>query len=595
MNRFFRNSLFNCGLIHGRVLTYSRMSFPILVLEIGAIIGIAAGSAVGAVFLFLLFNFTIFVSWRYKHLVGELDTRFQYLHALLLGQDGQYIKRVEIISMTNLLYVDKQIAFTKRYKEIRDRGDSSAQTVVNNLKDLLAERNFKALKAALPEARQLIDNYDEEVNALNNDLVSLIRPEEECRQAVLSLKERLRAVRQDYYVKQADLTLVADSFEIVFAKIDKGFKKFETFVESAQYEDANALLPQLEAVIVEMERDLAELPNLCVTISSIIPDKLSSLKNRYDEMIAAEYPLQHLFINRSIDEMEQELQNCSNQVRNFHLKGVSENLDAILSRIDIYFEEFDKEIEARTIFERECENVYALNGTVEKKYIRLVNALPKVKKVYILPDEGQKKADQISNMVNQMGASKRSLDTFIHAGAKQAYTALEDKMKLLKNETNEASEAIDDFQRYLTSLRDNANSSLAIIKDYQSRIHGLESQLRHLDVQAAMEKYAERINGCYDLINQTHELIYNPPIDVSAVEQRVAELQEKGDALIAEITSDIESANFASSAILYANRDRQHLGEVHETLNQAETAYFSGEFAQSYALAEACLKRIRGN
>ena len=571
------------------------MSFSILALELGAIIGIAAGGALAVILLFVILHFTLFAALRYKNQVYELSRRFEYLHALLFGQDGQYIKRVEIISMTNLLYVDKQIAFTKRYKEIRDKSDSSAQTAINNLKDLLAERNYKGINAALPDAKRVIDNYDEEVNALNNDLIALIRPEEECRQAVLSLKEKLRFVRQDYYVKQADLTLVANSFETIFNKIDLGFKKFESYVESAQYDEARSLLPQLESVITEIERDLGELPNLCITITSIIPDKMASLKNRYEEMLSAEYPLQHLFVRRNIEEMERELEHLSAQVQSFRLKGVSEALDSIMSRIDIFFEEFDEEIEARTIFERECEQVYQENSVVDNKYIRLVNALPRVKKVFIIPQDGKNQMDHISNMVNQMGASKRSLDTFIHAGTKQAYTALQEKMKLLKDETKEASEAIDDFQRYLQSLKEDANTSRNVIEEYYTKLHASEEELRHLDVAACTEKYAPAISTCYELINEIHSIIFNPPIDVAKVNVLITSLRDQGESLFGAITEDIQAANFASGAILYANRDRQHLGEVHETLNQAEDAYFQGEFQQSYALAEACLKRIRGN
>ena len=42
-----------------------------------------------------------------KKQVRELERRYSYLDALLLGQDSQYIHRLEIISHTNLLYVEK--------------------------------------------------------------------------------------------------------------------------------------------------------------------------------------------------------------------------------------------------------------------------------------------------------------------------------------------------------------------------------------------------------------------------------------------------------------------------------------------------------
>ena len=547
-------------------------------LQLGLIIG---GSLALVIIILLLLYFFVFASMRYKKQVRELNRKFEYLHALLFGQDSQYIKRIEQISTTNLLYAETYRTFAKRFKDVRDKSDSGAQTVVNDLKDLLQERDFKGLKAAIPEARRVIDAYDEDVNALHDDLLSLIKPEEDCRQQSLNLKENLRRIKQDYYVKQADLSLVNQSFESIFSKLDQKFVEFETLVDSADYEEARDMLPNMAKIIDELGKDLNILPNICVTIQSVIPDKMLSLENAYQEMYKAEYPLHHLMVITSMEEMRQQLDFITKQVKSFSLENVQDQLDAILSRIEEFFDSFEKEKDARVCFESQQEEVYVKSAEADKKYIALCNALPAVKKMYVISEEENAKVDMIKNLINKAGATKRSLDTFVHSITKQPYTLLLEKMVTLQEESDQASAAIDDFHHYLMSLKHDSEAALVAVKEYYARCKDAESLLRSMNLDAPKQKYQQEIDSYYILIEKIYVSL-KCPIDVALINECVEKLVQGGDKTCQAIKDDYEAQSKAQSAITYCNRKRQHLGEVHVYLNQVEGTFFAGDYLKCY-------------
>lgn len=559
-----------------------------------AIVGIVIGSICGAALIGILVYFLLFSGLRYKKQVRELSRRFEYLHALLFGQDSQYVKRIEIISLTNLLYVNTHMTFNKRFKDIRDKGDASAQTTINDLKDLLSDRDYKALKAALPKAKEVIDSYDDEVNSLNSDLLVVIKPEEECRQKSLMLKEELRKIKQDYYVKQADLTLVAPSFETVFNKLDDRFKDFESYVESAQYDDANNRLPEISKVLKELANVIKEMPNICVTIQSVIPEKLASLENKYEELLSSGYPLHHLLVKGNIEDMRRELNILTNSVQKFELDGVNERLDGMLAQIDDYFNSFEKEKDARVSFESDCDKVYSYANSIDKKYIRLCNSLPEVKKIYVISEEENAKIGAIKVLVNKAGATKRSLDTFIHSVTKQPYTILVEKMNLLNDESNSTSQAIDDFDRYLLSLKNDSEVAFNSVSTFDTKMKNAEYYLRLMDIPALNKKYQPDIDRCYDLLNQIYTKLNSLPIDVALINQLENELNQVGESVFNSTKEDYQQMLMANGSILFANRDRRHLGEMDATLKQAEGFYFSGEFKKAYDETNAVLKRIAG-
>ena len=541
----------------------------------------------------VLLYFTVFAHYRARKQVRELSLRFEYLHALLFGQDSQYIKRIENISSTNLIYVDTFLQFSRRYKDVRDKSDSAAQIAINNLKDLVSEGDYKELKVALPEAKKVLGRFDTEVNSLNNDLLVVIKPEEECRQESLLLKEKLRKIKQDYYIKQADLGLVSASFDQVFTRLDERFNGFESYVESAQYEEAKNLLPQMAGVIDALGKAIKEMPNLCVEIQSVIPDKLISLQNRFEEMKYAGYPLHHLIVEGNFAEMRTELTELTKRMQNFDLDGVQDGLDALLARIDDYFSSFDKEKDARVVFESECEGIYRDNGAVEKKYIHLSNALPDVKKIYVIPTDEQTKIDLIKTDINKAGATKRSLDTFIHSGTKQPYSLLVEKMHTLRDETNEASVAIEDFTRYLHSLKADTEEAANCLPLYDRQLHENEFALRKIGLDAITEKYQAVIDDLYLTIDEIYGLLH-APIDVVRINELLSHLKTSGDSVARGIHDDAENMYLADASMLYANRDRLHLNEIQIVMSQAEVRYFSGDFQGAYTLSTEGMKRLRG-
>ncbi|MBP5216656.1 MAG: hypothetical protein J6038_02345, partial [Bacilli bacterium] len=171
---------------------------PVFDMTIGGWIAIIVSVSVVLILLFILLNFTVFAHARTRKAVRELTRKYEYLHGLFFGQDNQFVRRLEIISRTNLLYVDIHMRFNKRYREIRDKDDASVTAAINRIKDMVSDRKWKDLKDYFPQVKAQIAEYESRVNSLNTDLVNVIKPEEECRQASLALKERLRKIKQDY-------------------------------------------------------------------------------------------------------------------------------------------------------------------------------------------------------------------------------------------------------------------------------------------------------------------------------------------------------------------------------------------------------------
>lgn len=564
-------------------------SVIILIVVLGVIVGIS---------LFLVaFYFFVLRKNKIRKEFRSLDKLFQYYHALLIGQNAQYVKRLEIISRTNLLYVEIHTKFLKQFKEIRDKQDANIQTEINKMADMISDHHFKLAKKFLPELKNKLDGYEKAVSNLNNELLQVVKPEEDCRQSSLVLKEQLRRIKQDYAAKQSELAMVATSFEKVFELIDTEFENFESFVESAQYDDANNVLPKIEGILNELTNSMVDLPSLCILVSDVLPNKLSDLEHAAIKMEEDGYPLHHLCLDASIKTIREKLDNYKTRLRQFAVRGIKDELEAINNKIDDFFKKFEEEKEARKQFEEQNDSVYSTVNLIERRFIKLCNTIPEVSNIYLINNSHKTKVTEIQTDINKVGALKRSLDTFIHSTIKQPYSSLVLKMNELKDASDSIISELDEFDSYLASLKVDSEEAYKLIFDFFKKIKIAEKEVREINIPRLSEKYNECFDKSYELLNNINNLLRKTPIDVDSVNKSVSDLYDVSNDVLegGSIAQDHNMMLLAENAIMYANKGRSHLSDIDQLVAQAETFFNEGDFEQAYIIAGNALKKIKAN
>ena len=559
---------------------------------------IVASSIVFIGLVFVIYKFVIEKN-NMRRQIAELDRRFEYLHALLIGQDAQYVRRLEIIARTNLIYIEIHTKFLKKFKEVRDKHDAKAQSTINHLKDLRDEKglNAKRLKEEIIDAKALIDAFDREVNDLNSELLSVVKPEEDCRQISLTHKERFRRIKQEYFAKQNNLSLVSESFEQTFGLIDSLFDQFDKLVECANYDDANLMLPKIDKILDEISNDMSKLPNLCTMVTTYIPDKISSLENAFEIMQRDHFPLEHLCVKSAIREMKDEVNVYTTKIKRFDLKNVDEELNNIVSRIDEFITLFDDEKKARQEFESNNESIYSMVTTIERRFIKLCNTIPEVQKIYVVNDVQQTNINNIHNSINRLGALKRSLDTYIHSATKQPYSMLVSKMRELKTASDEVIASMDDFMKYIASLKNDSEEAFKHIYEGFYKVKEIERTLRKIDIEKIDAKYHEVVEQYYEYLKEVNVLLKTKPINVEKINNDIVEMTKIENEYFGKglIGSTYNMMVLATNSIVYANRDRGNFADINDLINQAENMYYEGEFEQSYRVSGSSLAKINNH
>ena len=552
---------------------------------------IVAGVIILGVGAFLLYHFVISRN-RIKRQIKELQKKYSYLDALLIGQDSQYIHRLEIISRTNLLYIDKHEQFSRRWKEIRENDDKFAESMLRQLNALITNKQYKNIKTVINDAKKAVKIFEDKVNSLNDDLYVLIKPEEDSRQSILRIKENYRRVKQTFYANSSDLDLVSSSINQVFDKLDQMFVDYENHIESAEYDEAQAILPTIGKVVTALESALSQLPNLCILVNSVVPEKIDILKKNYDQVESLGIPLYNLSFSVRMSEWKSDLDIIRDRLIKLELNNIMESLDALQSQIEEVQDQLDSEQADKKYFEDHNQEIYKNVIELEKVFLKICAILPEVYATYVVTEESKEKMEVLKQTMNALGTTKQTLDNYVHSSLKQPFSSLKTKLDELEGQYFKAKEGIEEFKSYVEFLKNSSEEAYTLVFVYYYRLKQVESLLREIALPDFSKQYKVRIEDCYDLLNEIDKTVKIQPIAVDEINEKVAGLKSTANALFDEIENKFTEMQLAESAVVYANRDRNHQDDVHQQLLQLEDAFYHGEFVKVYHDANAIFKRM---
>ena len=567
-----------------RNLFYLSLGWEIILWGLLGLVGLA-------LIIFLLVKF-VFVGRKVKKQFAELNRRIDLARSTLLNKDTQHLRRIESISDVNLLMRPTYDAFYRRFTEIREIDDRRAQKALQTLNEAQI-KGAKDFRKIYPEQRAIIQDYEFKVNELDRDLVQVIQPESDSREASVADKEKYRLIKRIYRENKHELELVDFSFNRIFARLEELFKQYDNALNGAYYDEAEQYLHKIRLFLSELEKALKILPLLCVKTSTLIPQKLQQIRQRYEAMEKDNIPLQHLLINQNIEQFEIVIEDVEKRLKQFETQGVDQVLNDIDRKINKIFDCMDYEIEQRDIYLSQFEASYHNVTEMERKYIRLVNMMPKIKEVYFISEEKELELQMIKVSIDNMSNTKRTLDNFIYSSTKQPYSVLVENMRLMQDESNNTEHLIDEYMFFINSLRSDSEKAFSLIKDCFFKFKQAEMLLRDLNVESLNNQLSDKFDRGYKLIDSIYSLISVTPIDVSKVNIDTKELEELSKTLLEYIEKQVSLAHLAENAIIHLNRYRYELSDMQTLGLEVEKLFYAGRFEEAYQKSAQPFTRLK--
>jgi len=565
---------------------------PLILLSAPVIWAIAIASIAALIGIALLLYFFVFGHYRIKKAASDLIRSYEADHACLFGQDEQFLRRLDTISSVNLVYVDECARLRKEHQSLLML-DGTVSCISNSMKDAMKAKRYKDLREILPKSRESIESFHQSVVKLDAALRAKFVEQDEMKEELLHVQESLRGVKMSYNAKRGELTLVAAPFEQIFKKLDGLLEEASGHIDNARYTEAKTAMGSVKPVIKVLTDALGILPNYCVAISSVIPSKIASLKNRYDTLTEQGYPLSHIILRSDIPTYESRLEKIATDVKALRLNGVKKELDEMIRDIESHEASFNKETEARERYEKEVDAILERETSLERRFVALKSGLSQIQDIYLISNEDLAMVEALDSSIGRAADAKRILDAAVHNAVKQAYTSLIKKLDSLEEAVAKAETEMRSFQDRLASFRRDSERAWKAVREYNLALEGAEQDLRSLAVPELEKRALPILDGVRASLDALHALLSATPINVGAVNVAYASLKKKADDFLAAVSDSKKDIDSAEAAIVLANRLRIDDKVLDDSLSQSENLFFHGDYRGSLQTSESAYKDAR--
>lgn len=523
----------------------------------------------------------------------ELEKRYKRIHTLLVEDIEQFIARLEYISNQNLEYIQYHEKYVRQYQEILQNNDRNSYVAISGLNSTLSGKKLKKIKNLINSTKTIVIEFDRKVMDLYNELNNLLQKDEEFHQEVIKLQRIYRDIKEKYTIHEGELKIIHESFEQFFTKIDQMFLECEELTSAARYEEANEKLPLIEQVLNALNSSFDQLPIFCVRVSKVIPKKMDEILVKYEQLQKENYPLHHLKINSKIETHRYTLDEVKRKLSLFDLTNVQNQLDIIDQDIMMMFKSFDDEQQAKIYFDQNSEKMYANTYELEKEFMKIKRKLPTYKDVYLIKDKYLEKIEELSNDIDNISLIKRDLDTFVHSSIRQPYSIIVMKMNDMSEEMQRIREIITDFNKYLVSLKNDAEDVYKKICDYFIKLKNAQYEVRNINVPDFSNRLKNSFDRSYAYLEEVGDIMKIQPLDVQRAIEILNYAEEIIDPLLKEVEESASQRKYAEDSIVYANQYRQGFLDCKYSLNNAVTSFFEGDFTRTIDETVAIIKKMR--
>ncbi len=472
---------------------------------------------------------------------------------------------------------------------------------LDKLTDLITEADFlvdrKDYKNALKKIANIEINLEavkKKADTLLDEIKVITNSEERNRTLITKLKAIYRECESKYERRKKDYGPLNQSIENRLSSIDKGFKKFETYMDRNDYISVEKLVIDLENDINTLKKYLDETPDLVLMAEMMIPNKIEETKTAYARMQRDGYPLDYLNLEYNIKEINDKVDSIVNNLKEFKVDNADLELKTMLEYFNTIFNSFDREREAREIFR---ENIKKLKKRIEginKVVYDIYLQMDDIKTTYDLSDSEIGKFTLISKDLEKINEDYKVL--FEHGKGKTfAYSKLNEELDGLSNRLTRLQDDLDYHLKSITSMKDDESRAKEQLDMIQNLLVNSKNKLKDYKIPVIPNSYFIELEEAGEAIREIIKELAKKPIVIKVLNIRVDTARDLVFKIYNKTNDIVKSVNTCEALITYGNRYRTTYKEIDDALNTAEELFRKGKYKQSMETSIKAISAVDTN
>ena len=468
----------------------------------------------------------------------------------------------------------------KRFKEIKDIEVPKLTDALIEIEDCFNEKKYNELNDKIAKAELEIFYVKTKANFLLDEIKEITLSEERNRETITKLKSKYREIITKYNKNKNDYKDVCAPLELQFENVDKLFAAFEVSMEANQYEEVGKIVKGIDDLIGNLAIVIEEAPTIILMGKNLIPNKMKDVKSINDRMISEGFNLDYLNLDYNITESDKKIQDVFARLNVLNVEDSIFELKTILEYFDNIYNDFDKERQARKIFEEYIRKILVKANKLEKINNGLYRKLDVIKYSYDLTDNDVKVIEIIKQELIQI---KKDYNEIVdaHRNKSFAYTRLGKEMEGLNVRLSKTEEKLDVALRSLGSLEEDEQRAHEQLDEIKEILNKAKIKIDSYKLPVIPNSYYVQLSEANVAIKEMIKEMNKKPVSIKTLNIRVDTARDLVLKLYNTSNEIVKTAALVEVAIVYGNRYRPINKTLDNELSKAEDLFYEGEFKKA--------------
>jgi septation ring formation regulator len=496
----------------------------------------------------------------------------------------------------------KQLNMTGQTEELFERWRNQWDDVVTvklpSLEEMLFDAEeyidryrFNKAKGIQQEIESKLQETEDQIKNILEELHELVGSEEKNRVEIEQLKELYRETKKMLLAHRHAFGKAEKFLEAQLNVVSNKFHEFAEKTEHGNYLEAREVVLTIQSQLEMIKNHMDLIPQLIIECQSLLPNQLSEVRTGYLEMAQQGYYLQHIEIEKEIDQLEENLKMYFDFIEETVIEKVVEGINEMKERIDILFDLLEKEVHAKHfVLKNEKLTSELLTSTHEENEF-LSNEVIHVQETYQLT-EGDFETQR--NLEKELATVYKHFDILVEKLKinETAQTEIGDELKEIKEQLDAIREEQHNFALKLQALRKDEFEAREKIRELTKKVGETLRLVAKSNIPGLPNDYKYLIEDTNESIQNVKFQLEEKPLNISALNQYLEIAELTVEKLTGTTIELIENVMLAEKAIQYGNRYRSQYPSVAKGLIEAETAFRQYDYQEALEQAAASLDAI---
>ncbi len=466
------------------------------------------------------------------------------------------------------------------FKEIKEGGIDTLTDLITEADFLVDRKDYKNAMKKIANIEMNLESIRHRTNILLDEIKVITKSEERNRSVITKLKAIFRECENKYERIKKDYGPLSESIESEFIKIDKDFKKFESYMDRNDYVSVEKIVVNLDNEIAKLKDYLDKTPDLILMATMMIPNKIEETKTAYFRMQRDGYPLDYLNVEYNIKEIQEKVAKIIDNLKEFKLDNADIELKTMLEYFNTMFNNFDKERESKDIFRENIKKLKKKIEGVNKVVYDIYIQMDDIKTTYDLSETEISKFSIINKNLEKINEDYKAL--FEHGKGKTfAYSKLVEELDGLNSRLTRLQDDLDYRLKSITSMKDDESRAKEQLNMIQNLLIQSKNKLKDYKIPVIPNSYFIELDEAGEAIREIIKELAKKPIVIKILNIRVDTARDLVFKIYNKTNDIVKSVITCENLITYGNRYRTTYKEIDDALTIAEDLFRKGKYSQS--------------